>query len=338
MQFDLTKILTSKLMIRVRKMNMENFRKAGAAARGGLTDVPGILVGNAEDAGGRTGCTVVLCPDGAVPGVSVSGGSPGTQNTDILRPGTAEYPVYGLLLSGGSFFGLPAAGGVMRWIVEQGIDNIPLVPAAIINDLAYAAGSPPPDAKLAYTACRYANPGPVREGNVGAGAGATAGKIYGRPMKSGQGTASICIPGGPVVSALAIVNPLGDVWCGGCIVVGALCPDGTFVNQTRAMLSGVPSPHLQTLNTTIAVVATNARLTKAEANRVALLAEDGMGRAISPNHTQWDGDTIFCLALGSYTSNLTSDELVTLVGTAAAVVLEEAIIRGALAAQSCRNS
>ena len=319
-------------------MNMENFRKAGAAARGGLTDVPGILVGNAEDAGGRTGCTVVLCPDGAVPGVSVSGGSPGTQNTDILRPGTAEYPVYGLLLSGGSFFGLPAAGGVMRWIVEQGIDNIPLVPAAIINDLAYAAGSPPPDAKLAYTACRYANPGPVREGNVGAGAGATAGKIYGRPMKSGQGTASICIPGGPVVSALAIVNPLGDVWCEGCIVVGALCPDGTFVNQTRAMLSGVPSPHLQTLNTTIAVVATNARLTKAEANRVALLAEDGMGRAISPNHTQWDGDAIFCLALGSYTSNLTSDELVTLVGTAAAVVLEEAIIRGALAAQSCRNS
>ncbi|WP_312198173.1 P1 family peptidase [Anaerospora hongkongensis] len=314
-------------------MSMEKYRKTIEDARGGLTDIPGILVGNAEDEGGRTGCTVVLCPYGAVPGVSVSGGSPGTQNTDIIRPGTAEYPVYGLLLSGGSFFGLPATGGVMRWIVEQGIDDIPLVPAAIINDLAYAEGSPPPDAELAYAACQAANAGPVPEGNVGAGAGATAGKIYGKPMKSGLGTASLCIPGGPTVAALAIVNPLGDVWCGDRIVVGALRPNGTFVNQTRAMLSGVPPTHIQTLNTTIAVVATNARLTKAEANRVAMLAEDGMGRAISPDHTQWDGDTIFCLSTGSYTSNLTSDELVTLVGTAAAVVLEEAIIRGALAAQ-----
>lgn len=300
---------------------------------GGLTDVPGILVGNAEAASGRTGCTVILCPEGAVPGVSVSGGSPGTQNTDILRPGTAEYPVYGLLLTGGSFFGLPAAGGVMRWLVDQEIAEVPLVPAAVIYDLPFAKGTPPPDAAMAYAACQAANAGPVPEGNVGAGAGATAGKIYGRPMKSGLGTASICIPGGPVVAALAVVNPVGDVWCGGRIVVGALNPNGTFVNQTRAMLSGEPSPHTETFNTTIAVVATNARLAKAEANRVAMLAEDGMGRAISPDHTQSDGDTIFCLALGSYASDLTSDELVTLVGTAAAVALEEAIIRGALAAQ-----
>ena len=306
-----------------------------AATMGGLTDIPGILVGNAVDKGGRTGCTVILCPDGAVPGVSVSGGSPGTQNTDIIRPGTAEYPVYGVLLTGGSFFGLPASGGVMRWIVEQGLDEVPLVPAAIIYDLPFAKGSPPPDAALAYAACQAANAGPVPEGNVGAGAGATAGKIYGRPMKSGLGTASLCIPGGPMVGALAVVNPVGDVWCEGRIVVGALNPDGTFVNQTRAMLAGVPSPKLgKTMNTTIALVATTARLTKAEANRVATLAEDGMARAISPDHTQSDGDTIFCLALGSCTSNLSSDALVTLVGTAAAVVLEEAIIRGALAAQS----
>jgi len=312
---------------------MRNYRKKKATTLGGLTDIPGILVGNAEDESGRTGCTVILCPDGAVPGVSVSGGSPGTQNTDFIRPGTAEYPVYGVLLTGGSFFGLPASGGVMRWLVAQGIDDVPLVPAAVIYDLPFAKGSPPPDAALAYAACQIANAGPVPEGNVGAGAGATAGKIYGRPMKSGLGTASLCIPGGPVVAALAVVNPLGDVWCGGRIVVGALRPDGAFVNQTKAMLAGVPSPHSQPLNTTIALVATTARLTKAEANRVATLAEDGMARAISPNHTQSDGDTIFCLALGSYTSNLSSDELVTLVGTAAAVVLEEAIIRGALAAQ-----
>ena len=300
---------------------------------GGLTDVPGILVGHAEDRSSRTGCTVILCPVGAVPGVDASGGNPGTQQTDSIRSGTAEYPVYGVLLTGGSFFGLPAAGGVMRWIVEQGLDDVPLVPAAVIYDLPYAKGSPPPDAALAYTACKAANAGPVPEGNVGAGAGATAGKIYGRPMKSGLGTASLHIPGGPVVAALAVVNPVGDVWDRGRIVVGALRPDGTFVNQTRAMLDGVPSPLLK-LNTTIAVVVTTARLTKAEANRVAKLADDGMARAISPNHTQWDGDTIFCLALGSYTSNLSSDGLVTQVGTAAAVVLEQAIIRGALAAQS----
>lgn len=315
-------------------MNMRKYRKRKGA---GLTDVPGILVGNAEDKSGRTGCTVILCPAGAVPGVSVSGGDPSTQNTDVIRPGTAENPVYGILLTGGSVFGLPASGGVMHWLVEQGIDDVPIVPAAVIYDLSFAEGSPPPDAALAYAACQAANAGPVPEGNVGAGAGATAGKIYGRPMKSGLGTASLCIPGGPVVAALAVVNPVGDVWCGDRIVVGALNPDGTFVNQTRAMLAGVPAPKSsQTRNTTIALVATTARLTKAEANRVAELAEDGMARAISPDHTQWDGDTIFCLALGSYTSNLTSDELVTLVGTAAAVVLEEAIIRGALAAQESR--
>lgn len=300
---------------------------------GGLTDVPGILMGNAEDKSGRTGCTVILCPNGAVPGVEVSGGSPGTLNTDFLRPGTAEYPVYGVLLSGGSFFGLPAAGGVMRWLVEKGIDEVPLVPGAIIYDLPYAQGSSPPDAALAYAACQAANAGPVAEGNVGAGAGATVGKIYGIPMKGGLGTASLQIPGGPVVAALAVVNALGDIWDRGRIVVGALCPDGTFVNQTQALLDNVPSPLFYT-STTIAVVATTERLTKAEANRVAKLADDGMARAISPNHTQWDGDTIFCLALGQHSSNLSRDALVTQVGTAAAEVLEQAIIRGVIAAQS----
>lgn len=317
-------------------MNNWKYQEAKTKTMGGLTDVPGILVGNAEDKSGRTGCTVILCPKGAVPGVDVSGGSPGTQNTDIIRPGASEYPVYGILLSGGSFFGLPASGGVMRWLVEQGIDDVPLVPAAIIYDLPYAKDSNPPDAALAYKACNAANAGPVAEGNVGAGAGATVGKIYGIPMKGGLGTASLQIPGGPVVAALAVVNALGDVWDQGRIIVGALNPDGTFVNQTRAMMEGVPSP-LYYMNTTIAVVATTERLTKAEANRVARLADDGMARAISPNHTQWDGDTVFCLALGSTTSNMSRDAIVTQVGTAAALVLEQAIIRGALEAQSGIN-
>jgi L-aminopeptidase/D-esterase-like protein len=305
--------------------------KLKTSAFGGLTDVPGILVGNAVHESGRTGCTVILCPNGAVAGVDVSGGSPGTQNTDIIRPGTSEYPVFGILLTGGSFFGLPAAGGVMHWLSEQGIADVPLVPAAVIFDLLYSNGAAP-NAAMAYTACQTASSGPVPEGNVGAGAGATVGKIYGMPMKGGLGTASLHIPGGPVVAALAVVNALGDIWDQGRIVAGALCPDGTFVDQTRAMLNGVPSP-LYDQSTTIAVVATTEKLSKAEANRVAKLADDGMARAISPNHTQWDGDTIFCLALGTQTSTMSRDAIVTIVGTAAATVLEKAIIRGALAAQ-----
>lgn len=318
-------------------MSKEKYQEMKTKIKGGLTDIPGILVGNAEDKSGRTGCTVILCPNGAVPGVEVSGGSPGTLNTDFIRPGSAEYPVYGVLLTGGSFFGLPAAGGVMRWLVENGIDEVPLVPGAVIYDLPYAQGSTPPDAELAYAACQTANAGTVAEGNTGAGAGATVGKIYGLPMKGGLGTASLHIPDGPVVAALAVVNALGDIWDRGHIVVGALRPDGTFVDQTQALLDNVPSP-LFYASTTIAVVATTARLTNAEANRVAKLADDGMARAISPNHTQWDGDTVFCLALGQHTSNLSRDALVTQVGTAAAEVLEQAIIRGALAAQGGQNA
>ncbi len=311
---------------------MQNRNNKKSMNSGGLTDVPGILVGNAEYTNGLTGCTAILCPKGAVPGVYVGGGSPGTMNTDIIHPGESEYPVYGLLLTGGSFFGLPAAGGVMRWVTEQGLDQVPLVPAAVIFDLLYSNGTAPTEA-TAYTACKAANSGPVVEGNVGAGTGATVGKIYGKPMKGGLGSASLRIPGGPTVAALAVVNALGDIWNNGCIVVGALNPDGTFVNQTRAMLDGVPSP-LYSRSTTIAVVATTERLSKAEANRVARLADDGMARAISPNHTQWDGDTIFCLSLGTTSSNMTRDAVVTIVGTAAATVMEQAIIRGALAAQA----
>ena len=319
-------------------MSKKKYQEVKATTMGGLTDVPGILVGNAEDKSGRTGCTVILCPDGAVPGVSVVGGNPGTQQTDSIRPGTKEEPVKAVLLTGGSNFGLAAASGVTRWLFDQGIDLVPIVPTAVIFDLVFAKGSIPPNADLGYAACQAANTGQIAEGNVGAGAGATVGKFYGRPMKGGLGTASLRIPGGPVVAALAVVNPLGDVWDQGRIVVGALRPNGTFVNQTRAMLDGVPSPLFsQTMNTTIAVVATTERLNKAEASRVATLAQDGMARAISPVHTQWDGDTVFCLALGSEPSNLTGDAAVTVVGTAAAVVLERAIIRGALAAQCVKH-
>lgn len=306
-----------------------------STALGGLTDVPGILVGSAQNKNGRTGCTVILCPAGATPGVDVRGGNPGTLLTDAVRPGMKDNPVRAVLLTGGSNLGLPAVGGVMRWLVEHVIEEVPVVPAAVIYDVDYARGSPPPDAEMAYAACESANAGPIAEGNVGAGAGATIGKFYGRPMKGGLGTASVKIPGGPVVAAIAAVNPLGDVWDQGRIVAGALQPDGKFVNQTQAMLDGIPSPlFFEPRNTTIAVVATTAQLTKAEACRVASLAHDGMARAISPIHTQWDGDTVFCLALGTDQNyRMTSDAAITVVGTAAAVALEQAIIRGAIAAQ-----
>lgn len=308
-------------------------KKRKLMSMGGLTDVPGILVGNAEDESGRTGCTVIICPKGAIPGVSVAGGNPGTQQTDSIRPGTKENPVKAILLTGGSNFGLAAASGVTNWLFEHKIDEVPLVPTAVIFDLTFAKGSLPPDATLGYAACQAANSGIIAEGNVGAGAGATIGKFYGTPMKGGLGTASIHIPGEPIVAAIAIVNPLGDVWNGGHIVAGALSPNGIFINQTRAMLEGIPSPLFVELNTTIVVIATTAKLTKAGASRVAALAQDGMARSISPAHTQWDGDTVFCLALGSDTNYMTEDAAITVVGTAAAVVLEKAIVRGALAAQ-----
>jgi L-aminopeptidase/D-esterase-like protein len=323
---------------KVKNLSGSRYEKRESGAAGGLTDVPGIFVGNAEDKSGKTGCTVILCPDGAIPGVAVTGGNPGTQQTDSIRPGTREDPIKAILLTGGSNFGLAAATGVTRWLFEQKSDEVPIVPAAVIFDLVYAEGSNPPDAALGYAACRAANAGPVPEGNVGAGAGATVGKFYGNPMKGGLGTASVHIPGGPTVAAIAIVNPLGDVWDKGRIVVGALRPDGSFVNQTKAMLDGIPSPLFSnTLNTTIAVIATTARLNKAEAERVATLAHDGMARAISPIHTQWDGDTVFCLATGKDKNEYDSDSMITIVGTAAAVVLEKAIIRGALAAQENCN-
>ncbi|WP_221888471.1 P1 family peptidase [Paenibacillus popilliae] len=203
-------------------------------AKGCITDVPGILVGHAEDRSGRTGCTVILYPEGVVPGVDVRGGYPGTEQTDAIKPGTSTDLIQGVLLTGGSNFGLAVTAGV------------------------------------------------VAQGSVGAGAGATVGKIYGTPMKGGVGTASWQIPGGPIVAAIVVVNALGDIWNNDHIIAGALEPDGKFVNQTRAILEGIPPMPISTRSrsTTIAVITTTAKLDKAEAGRVATLAHDGMARAI----------------------------------------------------------
>lgn len=317
-------------------------KNPGIIIRGGITDIPGILVGSVEDTSGLTGCTVVMYPKGAVPGVDVRGGAPGTELTDAIRPGTSADFIQAILLTGGSNFGLGATSGVMNWLAEHGFGAmtesgpVPTVPAAVIFDITYAKGALRPDAKMGYEACEAATNLPVQEGSVGAGAGATVGKIYGCPMKGGMGTASWTIPGGPTVGALVVVNALGDIWNNGHIIAGALRPNGTFVNQTKAILEGeIPTPcanKFRGMNTTIAVIATNAKLTKAEASRVASLAHDGMARAISPVHLQEDGDTVFCLATGTDKSGLTGEFAVNAVGTTAAVVLRKAIVRGVQAA------
>jgi len=317
-------------------------RRTKVHAKGSITDVPGILVGHAEDQSGRTGCTVVLYPRGAVPGVDVRGGYPGTEQTDAIKPGTATDLVQGVLLTGGSNFGLAATAGVVNWLAGHGygtrteVGPLPTVPAAVIFDLYYAKGSRRPDARLGYKAAQAAKAGPVAQGSVGAGAGATVGKIYGTPMKGGVGTASWKIPGGPIVAAIVVVNALGDIWDEDHILAGALGPDGKFVNQTRAILKGIPPTpsSIRSGSTTIAVIATTAKLDKAEAGRVATLAHDGMARAVSPVHIQGDGDTVFCMATGTDTSGLIGNAAVTAIGTVAAVVLEQAIVRGVKAARA----
>jgi len=306
-----------------------------------ITDVPGIKVGHATNLEGLTGCTVVLCEGGAIGGVDVRGLAPGTRETDLLRPGNLVERVHGILLSGGSAFGLAAADGVMRYLEERkigfdvGITVVPIVPAAILFDLSIGDPSIRPDAEMGYAACQNASEGPVSEGNVGAGTGATVGKIFGmaRCMKGGLGTAS-CRSGGIVVGAIVAVNAFGDVVdpATGRIIAGARRLHGEgFADTVQAMRKFVGRLALGLTSTVIGVVATNARLSKAEANVVARMAHDGLARVIRPAHTLFDGDTIFALATGAKRAN------VAVVGALAADVMAEAIIRGVQQAESIGN-
>ncbi len=306
----------------------------------GLTAVPGIRVGHATDPVGLTGCTVVLCEEGAVGGVDQRGGAPGTRETDLLHPMHLVEKVHAVLLAGGSAFGLAAADGVMRYLEERGIGydtmvaRVPIVPAAILFDLNVGDSRARPDAAMGYAACQAAGDGPVAEGNVGAGTGATVGKILGigRAMKSGIGTAAVDLGNGLVVAALIAVNPLGDVVdpATGAILAGARRPDADEPADTlalmRALLGGA-SPFATTPNTVIGVVATNARLTKEQAGKVAQMAHNGLARAVRPAHTMYDGDTIFALATGEKAAD------VNLIGAFAAEVMAEAIVRAVKAAE-----
>jgi L-aminopeptidase/D-esterase-like protein len=315
-----------------------------------ITDIPGIEVGQAQDDEALTGCTVILCRKGAVGGVDVRGSAPGTRETDLLNPINLVDKVHAVVLAGGSAFGLDAASGVMKYLAEQkigyglGATRVPIVPAAILFDLGLGKSSRHPDSEMGYTAVSAAQAGPVAEGNVGAGTGASVGKIFGMTgaMKSGLGTASIEIGGGVVVGAIVAVNSFGDVLdpATGQIIAGArpaklgpvkLGGSGQFADTQKVMqtLAGRTILSLATGgNTVIAVVATNARFDKAQATKVAQMAHDGLARTIRPAHTMLDGDTIFALATGRKKAN------VSIVGAYAAEALAQAIMRAVLAAKS----
>ncbi len=318
-----------------------------------LTSLQGILVGHYTDDRRPTGCTVVLCPEGAVAGVDVRGAAPGTRDTEALSPSNTVQVVHGVLLTGGSAYGLDAAGGVMRWLEERGHGFqlgpaiVPVVPAAVIFDLwvdDFSGDTPTkslrirPDLEAGYLACQSASSEPVLQGNVGAGAGATLGKLNGPDcaMKGGIGSASLCV-NGVTVAALVVCNALGDVidpQTGQLLAGARISADSrTLMDIRQAQLNGHGISKPQTgSNTTIGVVATDAVLNKPQAHRLAQVAHDGLARSIRPVHTPMDGDTLF--ALGTGTSGQSADMM--LLSTLAAEVTAMAVVNAVRAAKDLR--
>jgi L-aminopeptidase/D-esterase-like protein len=308
----------------------------------GLTAVQGIKVGHHTLSERPTGCTVVLTEAGAVASVDVRGGAPGTRETDLLDPSNTVQQVHAIVISGGSAFGLDAAGGAMRYLEERDVGyptrvaKVPIVPAAIVGDLA-VGGKPKvrPTAECGYAAATAASDGPVVEGSVGAGAGATIGKLGGleRATKGGVGTSSITLASGLTVAALVVVNAVGDVIDPNTnrVVAGVRTQDGKGFSDARTLvrsgLMGSPPPPAPRAgdNTTVGVVATNAKLTKAQARKVAQMAHDGLARTVSPAHLPTDGDTIFALATGTRAGEAN----VGLIGALAAEAMADAIVRAA---------
>jgi L-aminopeptidase/D-esterase-like protein len=321
-------------------------KPTGLVATGGrgLTEVHGIKVGHHTLAERPTGCTVIMVDGEGVPGgVSQRGGAPGTSETDLLHPLNSVDKVNAIVLSGGSAFGLDARQGVVRYLEQRNIGwkvragVVPIVPAAILMDLGFG-GSPKvrPTADCGYQAAEAATTGPVTEGNVGAGAGATVGKMGGGPMKGGIGSAAIALPSGLVVAAIVAINSVGDIIDPqtGQVVAGVRTDDGKSLADVRKLLRrgdvGRRAEPRAGENTTIGLVATNARLSKTEINRVALMADDGFARAINPSHTTGDGDTVFALATGRWEG----DASPAIIGALAAEAMAEAIVRAVSKAET----
>ncbi|MCE5258087.1 MAG: P1 family peptidase [Chloroflexi bacterium] len=303
---------------------------------GAITDVGGICVGHWTDLQHLTGCTVVLVEQGAVGGVSVRGLAPGTRETDVLRPGNLVSRVQAVLLTGGSAFGLSAADGVMHYLEQKGSGYhagsavVPIVPAAVLYDLDLGPASVRPDAAAGYAACQAASAN-VPQGNVGAGTGATVGKLFGisRAMKTGIGTASVRA-GRLVVGAIVAVNAFGDIYdpTANHIIAGTRAMHAEQLIDTSAALASAPVRTAMALrNTVIGVIATNAKLDSAQVNQVAVAAHDGLARVVRPAHTLFDGDTLFALATGHIRAHQV------LVSNMAAEAVQRAILNGVLAAE-----
>ncbi|MGJ5814618.1 P1 family peptidase [Paludibaculum fermentans] len=306
----------------------------------GLTDIDGIIVGHASDFEALTGCTVILCEQGAVAGYDIRGGASGTEEVEVMSPFHIAPVVHAIVLAGGSAFGLEAASGVRRFLEHKGVGFptgaaiVPIVPAAILYDLGIGKANIRPTREMGEAAASAATSEPVREGNIGAGTGATIGKALGmkNAMKGGLGSATVNLPNGVKVSALVAVNALGDVLdpATGRILAGARKQPGSrkFAGSSDLMKQLGPTGGLGRGNTTLAVVATNAKFSKVESTAVARHAHQGFVRAISPVHTSMDGDMTICLSYGKLTASVDA------VSVAAAEAVAEAIVRAVKSAKS----
>ena len=310
---------------------------------GSLTDVPGLTVGHFTFDERPTGCTVVVAEQGAVAGVDVRGGAPGTRETDLLRSEMSVQEIHAISLSGGSAYGLATADGVMRYLEEREIGFavsagvVPIVPAAILYDLGLGDAKIRPKAEAGYAAAKAASNDPVSQGNIGAGAGATVGKLLGggRAMKGGLGSASIRLPNGVVVAALVAVNAIGDIVDPdtGTVLAGARGEEGaSFADTMQQIRDGAVMEEASPAeNTTIGVVAANVDWNQSQATKVAQMAHDGLAMAIRPAHMPFDGDTVFALGTGGRTVD---SKLLGLIGALAADVMAQAIVSAILHAKS----
>jgi L-aminopeptidase/D-esterase-like protein len=299
-----------------------------------ITDVPGFQVGHAQDTKGATGCTVILCPPGTVGGVDVRGSAAGTRQIDSLQPFHFVDEVHAVLLSGGSAFGLDSSGGVAEFLEEKSIGyqtsagKVPIVPTAIIYDLGLGEGKVRPDKKMGFQACANAKAGPVSEGSIGAGTGASVGKLFGIPFatKGGIGTASLLSPSGVIVGALVVVNAFGDVVDpqNRKIIAGARDPKNPdrFVDSAAMIKKGAAMPKWNAgfQNTTLGVIATNVKLSKRQTSKVAQMAQSGLVRTISPIHSTVDGDLVFALSTGEMQEDVNTIGLMAEEALALAVV------------------
>lgn len=303
-----------------------------------LLDVKGIKVGHAENTQGKTGVTVIIAENGAVCGVDVRGAAPGTRETDLLNPINSMEKVNAVVLSGGSAFGLEASCGVMQYLEEKGIGfdvgvtKVPIIPAAVLYDLENGDVFCRPNQEMGRKACENASNEILLEGDVGAGCGATVGKLRGTLgwCNSGIGSWAETTENGITVAAIIAVNAFGDILENGTIIAGTKDENGNFLDTVKGIIQNASTLSFSGKNTTIGCIATNVKLTKAQATKVAGMAHDGLARCISPVHTTMDGDTLFCLSTEEVELPTAP---VDLVGIMAAKVTEEAVLRAIKAAK-----